>query len=273
MADYGDLVDVLGASQISNFAERYPGIAASLTSDPIQEAWVLDEWVRDAHMANSLLPVPAQADLIDQIRAGIEGDAKHIRVLGEPGLGKTRMVLEALRQPHIAPSVLYLCHGSKFGQTALFRQLLRVGWTKPLQLVLDDLSESEMSDVWRHLKTRYGAMKLITLDHGHDEGHDDEILRLQAPRLPDETIRGILADRVGESRELDRWVAICEGSPRVVHMPLPRIFMRTQPTCCGRPRRFHCGPGSYTVWRARGRSISASRLRGSPPCLVQPLRI
>ncbi len=217
VADYSSLVDVLGASQLSNFAERYPGIAAMLTFDTIQEAWVLDEWDRDAHMTNSFQPAPIQADLIDQIRAGIEGDAKHIRVLGEPGLGKTRMVLEALRAPHIAPTVLYLCNGSKFGQTALFRQLLRAGWTKPLVLVLDDLSESEMSDVWRHLKTRCGAMKLVTLDHGHDEGYDDEILRLKAPRLPDETIRSILADRVGESRELDRWVPICEGSPRVAH--------------------------------------------------------
>lgn len=217
VADYRNLVDVLGASQLSNFAERYPGIAAQLTYDSIQEAWVLDEWDRDAHMASSFKPVPAQTELIDLIRAGVEGDAKHIRVLGEPGLGKTRIVLEALRAPHIAPSVLYLSHGSKFGQTALFRQLLRTGWTKPLVLVLDDLSESEMSDVWRHLKTRCGAMKLVTLDHGRDESHYDEILRLQAPRLPDETIRSILADRVGESQGLDRWVTICEGSPRVAH--------------------------------------------------------
>ncbi len=217
VADYSSLVDVLGASQLSIFAERYPGTAALLTFDNIQDAWVFDEWDREAHMVNSFQPATAQADLIAEIRAGIEGAAKHIRLLGEPGLGKTRMVLEALRVPHIAPSVLYLCHGSKFGQTALFRQLLRTGWAKPLVLVLDDLSESEMSDVWRQLKTRCGAMKLVTLDHGQDEGHDDEILRLKAPSLPDETIRSILADRVGESRELDRWVSICEGSPRVAH--------------------------------------------------------
>jgi hypothetical protein len=240
VADYGGLVDVLGASQISNFAERYPSIAASLTFDSIQEAWVLDEWIRDAHMANSLLPAPAQADLIEQIRVGIEGDAKHIRVLGEPGLGKTRMVLEALRQPHIAPSVLYLCHGSKFGQTALFRQLLRVGRTKPLVLVLDDLPESEMSDVWRQLKMRCGAMKLISLDHGHDESHDEEILRVQAPRLPDETIRAILAERVGDSRELDRWVAICEGSPRVAHAVAENLH--ANPTDLLRP------PATVPLW-------------------------
>ncbi len=215
--DYSSLVDVLGASQLSMYAERYPGIAALLTFETIHEAWVFEEWDRDAHMSNSFVPASEQAELISQIRAGIEGDTKHIRVLGEPGLGKTRMVLEALRAPHIAPSVLYLCHGSKFGETALFRQLLRIGWTKPLVLVLDDLAEPEMSDVWRHLKTRCGAMKLVTLDHGHDEGHDDDILRLRAPHLPDETIKSILACKVGESRELDRWVRICEGSPRVAH--------------------------------------------------------
>ncbi|RDI10114.1 hypothetical protein [Comamonas sp. AG1104] len=217
VSDYRDLVDVLGAGQLSTFAERYPGVAALLTYDSIQEAWVLDEWDRDAHMANSFLPAHAQSDLIDQIRAGIEGDAKHIRVLGEPGLGKTRLVLEALRVSHIAPSVLYLCHGSKFGQTALFRQLLRIGWTTPLVLVLDDLGEAEMVEIWRHLKTRCGALKLVTLDHGRDESHDDEILRLQAPRLPDDIIRSILIGRVGESQGIDRWVSICEGSPRVAH--------------------------------------------------------
>lgn len=237
---YSGLVDVFGASQLSVFAERYPGIAAMLTVDTIQEAWVLDEWDRDAHMANAFQPAAAQEDLIEQIRAGIDGDARHIRVLGEPGLGKTRMVLEALRAPHIAPSVLYICHGSKFGQTALFRLLLRAGWTKPLVLVLDDLSESEMSEVWRHLKTRCGLMKLVTLDHGQDEGYDNDILRLNAPRLPDETIRSILADRVGESRELDRWVSICEGSPRVAHAVAENI--RANPADLLRP------PATVPLW-------------------------
>jgi len=240
VSDYRNLVDVLGASQLSNFAERYPGIAAHLTYDSIQEAWVLDEWDRDAHVANSFQPAPAQADLIDQVRAGIEGSAKHIRLLGEPGLGKTRLVLEALRVPHIAPSVLYLCHGSKFGQTALFRQLLRACWMKPLVLVLDDLSEPEMFDIWRHLKTRCGAMKLITLDHGHDESHDNEILRLKVPRLPDETIRSILAGQVGESQGLDRWVAICEGSPRVAHAVAENLH--ANPTDLLRP------PATVPLW-------------------------
>jgi hypothetical protein len=212
---YEELIEVLGASQVVEYAERYPGTASLLAVDPIQEAWVLEEWQRDAHMSNTFEPSPEQSQMIAQIRAGLQSETKHIRVLGEPGIGKTRIVLESVKDENIAPYVLYIQHGSQFGQTKLFRQLLKSGYDRPLVLVIDELPESELSDIWRHLKPRCGSLKVVSLDHGRDETHDEEIVRLYAPLLPDETIKKILSSQVGESRELDRWVAICEGSPRV----------------------------------------------------------
>lgn len=212
---YEDQIEVLGASQLAEFAARYPGTASMLAVDPIQEAWVLEEWQCDAHLANAFETSPEQSQLITHIQAGLKGETKHIRVLGEPGLGKTRIVLESVKDPDIAPYVLYLQHGSQFGQTRLFRHLLKSGYDKPLVLVIDELPESEMSDIWRHLKLRCGSLRIVSLDHGRDETQDEEIDRLYAPHLPDETIKKILANQVGDSRELDRWVAICEGSPRV----------------------------------------------------------
>lgn len=212
---YEALIEILGASQVAEFAERYPGTASLLAVDLIQEAWVLEEWQRDAHMANAFEASTEQSQLIERIRAGLKGETKHIRVLGEPGLGKTRIVLESVKDKNIAPYVLYIQHGSQFGQTRLFRQLLRAGCVRPLVLVIDELPESELADIWRHLKPRCGSLKIVSLDHGRDETHDEEIDRLNAPCLPDETIKKILVNQVGESRELDRWVAICEGSPRV----------------------------------------------------------
>ncbi|AJP48077.1 hypothetical protein PG1C_05585 [Rugosibacter aromaticivorans] len=212
---YEELIEVLGASQVSDFSERYPGTASLLAVDPIQEAWILEEWQRDAHMANVFEASPEQSQMIARIRAGLQGETKHIRVLGEPGLGKTRIVLESVKDENIAPYVLYIQHGSQFGQTRLFRQLLKTGYDKPLVLIIDELPESELSEIWKHLKPRCGSLKIVSLDHGRDETHDEEIERLHAPSLSDETIKKILVSRVGESRELDRWVAICEGSPRV----------------------------------------------------------
>jgi hypothetical protein len=237
---YEELIDVLGASQIAEFAERYPGTASLLSVDPIQEAWVLDEWQRDAHMTNVFETSPEQDELIGRIRSGLRGEKKHIRLLGEPGLGKTRIVLESVKDDNIAPYVLYIQHGSQFGQTRLFRQLLRAGYDKPLVLVIDELPESELSDIWRHLKSRCGSLKIVSLDHGRDESHDEEIERLTAPRLPDGTIKKILSNRVGESRELDRWVAICEGSPRVAQAVADNL--RANPGDLLRP------PSTVPIW-------------------------
>lgn len=210
-----EFIDVLGASQIAEFAERYPGTASLLASDPIHEALIVAEWKNDAHMSNDFEASPEQSELIDNIRKFILGNKKHIRILGEPGLGKTRIVLEAVKDENIAPYTLYIEHGEQFGQTRLFRQILKSGRDKPLVLVIDELSESNLMDIWRHLKQRCGNLKIITLDHGKDKCHDEDIERLNAPLLSDEEIKQLLIRRLGDSRDIDRWVSICEGSPRV----------------------------------------------------------
>lgn len=210
-----DLIDVLGASQLAEFIERHPAVAAAITPNPIQDALLIDEWQQNAHMSNPFEPSKEQSEIIEQIRDGLLGSAKHIRILGEPGLGKSRITLEAVRHVDIAPIVLYFEHGTRFGQSQIFGYLLKNKTEYPLVLVIDELPEQEMTEIWAHLKNRSGALKLVTLDHGHDETYDSEIQRLQAPKLDDETIKGIIARHVGESRELDRWVEICEGSPRV----------------------------------------------------------
>ncbi len=212
---YDKKVDVFGASQIAEFAERYPGIVSLLITDPIQEAWTLEEWRHDAHMANVFEESPEQAEIISHIRMALQSETKHIRILAEAGLGKTRIVLESLKDQAFSSYVLYIQHGSQFGQTKLFRQLLKSTCKKPLILVIDELPESALSDIWRHLKPRCGYLKIISMDHGRDETRDEEIDRIQAPYLPENTIKNILASRIGQSAELDRWVEICEGSPRV----------------------------------------------------------
>lgn len=213
--EYEGTIDVLGASQIAEFAERYPGTASLLTANPVQEAWTIEEWRHDAHMTNVFEASPEQYEIINHLRANLQGETKHIRILGDAGLGKTRIVLETLKDESISPYVLYIQHGTQFGQTNLFRQLLIAGHEKPLILVLDELPESELSDIWRHLKPRCGHLKIVSMDHGIDETFDEEIIRITVPYLPDDAIKKMLAYRVGESPEIDRWVKICEGSPRV----------------------------------------------------------
>lgn len=211
----GAQIEVFGQCQIASYFERYPSLRLSLTGGSDDDFLSVSEWSQHAHMSNQIVLSEDQTKLINSLREKLQRETKHIRILGEPGIGKTRLVLEAVRSEEIAPGILYVQHGSKFSQTKLFRELLRENPKYPLILVLDELSEREMSEIWGHLKNRCGSLKLISLDHGRDRSRDSEIEFLSVPRLPDQTIKLILENCVGKHKDLDRWVTICEGSPRV----------------------------------------------------------
>lgn len=213
--DTRDRLDVFGQCQIAPYFDRYPSLRLSLLGGVDEDFLSVSEWSQHAHMSNPVILSEDQARLVDLLRERLLGETKHIRILGEPGIGKTRLVLEAVRAEEFSPSVLYVQHSARFSQTRLFRELLREVPKYPLVLVLDELSEREMSEIWGHLRSRCGTLKLISLDHGPDRSHDSEIEHISAPRLPDQTIKQILQSHVGENKDIDRWVKICEGSPRV----------------------------------------------------------
>lgn len=239
-SNYDEKIDILGASQIAEFIERYPGIVALLTPNSIHDAWTIDEWQMNAHMSNVFESSDEQTCLINEIRTALSGAQKHLRILGEPGLGKTRVVLEAVKEENLAPLVLYLQDGAEFEQSSVFLHLIKTTDSKPLIIIIDELPEREMITIWQHLKPRCGNLKIITLDHGRDETYDDEILRLNAPQLNDTTIKKILARRVGDSNELNRWVSICEGSPRVAQAVADNLF--ANPTDLLKP------PSTIAIW-------------------------
>ncbi|MBY0483335.1 hypothetical protein [Nitrosomonas sp.] len=214
-SDKSAQIEIFGQSQIASYFERYPSLRLSLVGGSDDDFLSVSEWSQHAHMSNQIALSEDQSQLINSLREKLQGETKHIRILGEPGIGKTRLVLEAVRSEEIAPSVLYVQHGSKFSQTKLFRELLRENPKYPLILILDELSEQEMSEIWGHLKNRCGSLKLISLDHERNRSSDSEIEYVSVPRLPDPAIKLILENCVGKNKDLDRWVAICEGSPRV----------------------------------------------------------
>ena len=208
-------VEVFGQCQLASYFDRYPSLRFSILGGTDEDFLLVSEWAQHAHMSNPVILSEDQTKLVDLLREKLLGETKHIRILGEPGVGKTRLVLEAVRTEQIAPSVLYVQHGARFSQARLFRELLREMPKYPLVLILDELSEREMSEIWGHFRNRCGMLKLISLDHGPDRSRDSEIESISAPRLPDQTIKQILQSHVGENNDIDRWVKLCEGSPRV----------------------------------------------------------
>ena len=208
-------VEVLGQGQIAGYIQRYPSLHLTLLGGSDDGFLSVEAWSQHAHMCNEFLPSEEQTKLIDQIREHLRGDAKHLRILGEPGIGKTRLILQAVKVEDIYPNTIYVQHGEKFSKSGLFNEIIRSGIEYPLVIVIDELPSRELAEIWAHLKSRCGALKLISIDHGPDRSHDSEIQIIKATSLPDPTIRAILASHVGDRHELPRWVEVCEGSPRV----------------------------------------------------------
>jgi hypothetical protein len=159
-----------------------------------------------------------QQRLIEEIRACTRGDTvRHVRVIGEPGLGKTRLVLEAMSAEDLTPQVIYVPHAEDFQRSQLFNALLRADNDFFVILVIDECSVKERASIWDAMRRRSDRCRLITIDHGPEDARDDMMRVFDCPALSAEQIAAIIDEYVPSPRESRRWAEFCGGSPRVAH--------------------------------------------------------
>ena len=103
----------------------------------------------------------------------LRGDEiQHIRVIGEPGIGKTRLVLETLRSAEdLAARCVYVPQAGMFQNGRLFNELLKADREYWVLLVIDECDEVDRASIWSALKGRR-RVKLITIDHGPETSAD-----------------------------------------------------------------------------------------------------
>lgn len=202
---------VLGQGQLLGLLERYPSLW-------LPERYFLDfnSWKRQDHMSPPLHAAAAQEQFVEKIRSVLRaGETQHLRVVGEPGIGKTRLVLEALAPQDLSASVLYVPQPEDFQGSQLFVDLIRADSQQRAVLVIDDCLDRDRASIWSALKGKPG-ISLITIDHG--PGHSaDGMQVLECPPLPEAEIQAILKGHVGDTHSITRWAEMCEGSPRVAH--------------------------------------------------------
>ena len=210
-------VEVLGQGQLLGLFSLFPSLTIGLQGKAELSFLTVDEWKARADMVQPLQLSEGQNRLIEQIRDGLRGTQhKHTRLIGEPGLGKTRLVLEAVSVGDVAPMVLYVPHAEDFQRGQLFNELLRKDASQDVILVIDECSERERASIWNAFRQKTG-IHLVTIDHGPEQSRDEAMLVLELPRLPDEQIKAILASYLPQGVDPSHWVAWCEGSPRVAH--------------------------------------------------------
>ena len=210
-------VRVYGQGQLVGELEKYPSICLDLIGLADGGFQSVAAWQNNAQMRVTLELGSEQEDFIRELRTFLQGNTfQHIRIIGEPGIGKTRLALEAVSVDEIAPSIVYVPTGEDFQRSKLFKELLKPDRHYSVTLVVDDCDNRDRASIWSALKGRAG-IKLITIDHGPEETHDSAMRIFHCPQLPDEQIKNILLGYLRQKADLDNWAKWCSGSPRIAH--------------------------------------------------------
>lgn len=219
-SDQNFKVDVWGQNTLIGFLQKFPSLGLWVNGRGGLNFQTHQSWALDANMHVPYVSGEVQEDSIAKIRDELRAnyDTVHVRVLGEPGIGKTRLVLEATRTDDLAPLVIY-CKASQFRGSDLMREILREDSQFSAVVVIDECDPSNSSDFWDKLRHRGPRIKLISIYNEH-EVRAGGITYHDTPSLNDEQIRSIIQEHTTtiSNAEADRWGELCGGSPRVAHV-------------------------------------------------------
>ena len=202
-------------SNLRQFLKPHPRLSLKILAIDDELFCPYQEWAGQEYMSNSIFLGPAQREFIRALERGLSRTStKHIRITGEPGIGKTRLVLEALRAK-FSDSCLYTDNPVKFAASDLFRHIRTNDDRSPIVLVVDDCDESEMITIWSRVK-HTPQISLITIFNEPGTRMRDMVMH-EVPPLADKQIINIL-ESYTSPHNAKIWCNECRPSPRAAHI-------------------------------------------------------
>ena len=212
-------IDVWSQNNLIGFLDSFPSLTLWVTGRDNAQFQTHSSWSRDANMRVPFFPGQSQSELIANIQNELRrnDDPAHVRILGEPGIGKTKLALEVTKAEDLSPLVIY-CSASQFRESVLMNELLRDDNQFSTILVIDECDTDSRSYIWDKLRYRGPRIKLITIYNDYEE-QSGGITYYDTPPLEDEQIRNIIIwEYQIPADQANRWVELCDGSPRVAHV-------------------------------------------------------
>ena len=211
-------VEVWSQNNLIGFLQMFPSLALQINRSDRLNFQTHQSWSNNSDMQAPFIAAETQDELIEKIRSELREkvNAVHVRVLGEPGIGKTKLVLEATRTDDLAPLVIY-CTPAEFRASGLRREILREDNRFSAVLVVDECDPNSRSDIWNELQNQGPRIKLISIYNDYDPVVGSGISELETLRLTDDQISIIIQGHGVSQEQADQYIEFCDGSPRMAH--------------------------------------------------------
>ena len=220
LCGYAPDVEVLGQNRLLAFLGSFPSLSLRLNGNDKAQFLSHAAWSGQNEMRKPFKPGERQTAFISALQQNLRKESEsaiHLHVRGEPGIGKTRLVLEATRAKDLTPAIVYCAAASKFRDSYLMNQILRDDNPFAVIVVIDECDLNDRRYVWNNLATRGRRIKLVTI---YNEFEDDSgtTIYMDVPPLDDAHISAIIQSYDIPKDQADRWPPQCGGSPRVAHV-------------------------------------------------------
>ena len=215
-------VDVLGLNKIAATAGQFPALALGLRDRGWNGAMSHRVWSSLADMQPTFQCGPSEESVTRQIQACLLGGRStapiHVVVSGEPGSGKTRIVLEATRTEGLASRVVYTENPAS--ATAAIDSLGLEKGCPGTVLVVDECGPMDEARIWNRLKGGGAGIDLVTI-YNEAGIETDDTRQIAVEDMGDDQIASIIsgyAKEGGGGGRIDKWVEYCSPSPRAAHI-------------------------------------------------------
>lgn len=218
--EYNDAkIEIWRQNNLIGFLQPFPSLSLKINKKDKARLQTHKSWGSQDDMKVEFKAGADQESLIKNCREELEKDdaATHIRILGEPGVGKTRIVYEITKKDNLSPIVIYCDSANKFRDSDLMNEILKDDNNFSVILVVDECDSDSRSYIWNKLKHLGPRVKLVTIYNEYEESSGNT-LYFEAPLLQDGEISKIIQEYGIVKDQADRWSAICSGSPRVAHV-------------------------------------------------------
>jgi hypothetical protein len=219
-------IRVYDANKLARWASTFPSLAFStLAGGPGGGAVDIESWSSSRRHSGEWVSDLSRQNVIDQIRLQVANSNEvEVRVQGESGAGKTRLVLEALSEPAYRNLVVYVHHQDSVDGDLLghLNSSNRVAI-----LVVDDCSATQHRKLAERLLAG-PAVKLVTI--GQDPGMAWRSPILAVGQMPNTELELVLRSNYpGQSIEARRFIVTnCGGNIGMALLLAERVSKMTE---------------------------------------------